>query len=355
MATTITTVVSNPSIEDLQYWGNLDDLPYSLDSDIWQSSGIYELVIEESASSSGTMDGRKDLPIEQLAGSAQSGGTLLGFVIADVEIEGEAESSGTVQCLVELTSDITGAGASSETFSATILTTSGILEGRAFSGGAIELGETAIQTHQDKVDAGYETWLEPRLATSTYTEIVDVTNDAETLVAATNITVTVTWKAVAGNPSISCKIETSADGEDWTVLTNSGFMAFGENFRYCRYTFTVTNGYVSISNINYRMDVKRKTDFGRVQCNSSDNGDGWISEASTPMLTGTWVPFSTDFVDVESLPRPNIVKLNGQVDETLTAFIVFEDVPKPQGFRIFVKDINGDRASALVDWAAYGV
>ena len=42
-------------------------------------------------------------------------------------------------------------------------------------------------------------------------------------------------------------------------------------------------------------------------------------------------------------------------DQNLTAFTVFEDVDSPKGFRIFVKDKNGNRAAGTVDWAAYGV
>lgn len=65
------------------------------------------------------------------------------------------------------------------------------------------------------------------------------------------------------------------------------------------------------------------------------------------MLTGKWVPFNVGFVDVESLPKPNVVN-----DQNLTAYTVFEDVDSPKGFRIFVKDKNGNRAAGTVDWAA---
>jgi hypothetical protein len=68
------------------------------------------------------------------------------------------------------------------------------------------------------------------------------------------------------------------------------------------------------------------------------------------MLTGKWVDFNVNFIDVESLPKPNIVN-----NENLTAFTVFEDAENPKGFRIFVKDKNGNRADGTVDWAAYGV
>ena len=106
----------------------------------------------------------------------------------------------------------------------------------------------------------------------------------------------------------------------------------------------------AISNINYSFDVKRKMDFGRIDVKATDNGTGWISETATPMLTGKWVDFNVNFIDVESLPKPNVVN-----NQELTAFTVFEDVDSPKGFRIFVKDKNGNRAAGTVDWAAYGV
>ena len=87
-----------------------------------------------------------------------------------------------------------------------------------------------------------------------------------------------------------------------------------------------------------------------MECGAGDNGDGWISETATPMLTGTWVPFNRDFVDVQSLPKPNVVN-----HADYTAFTVFEDVINPEGFRVFVKDKNGSRVTATVDWVAMGV
>lgn len=68
------------------------------------------------------------------------------------------------------------------------------------------------------------------------------------------------------------------------------------------------------------------------------------------MLTGTWIPFNKDFVDVQSLPKPNVLN-----HEDYTAYTVFEDVINPKGFRVFIKDKNGNRVSATVDWVAMGV
>ena len=179
-----------------------------------------------------------------------------------------------------------------------------------------------------------------------YVETVDVGK----LVPSTKITVTISSRTLSGNPAFACKIEVSQDNATWRTISDNATVVFATQFRYVRYTITATGGMAAISNINYSLDVKRKSDFGRVEVKATDNGAGWTSESATPMLTGKWVPFNVGFVDVESLPKPNVVN-----DQNLTAYTVFEDVDSPKGFRIFVKDKNGNRAAGTVDWAAYGV
>ena len=205
-------------------------------------------------------------------------------------------------------------------------------------------------TWSQKASWGWERWLDPAAASATYVEIVDVTQTAGVYIPLTTINVTVESLTLAGEPSLSCMIETSQDGEEWLTATADGFLAFAGEFRYVRYTFTLTGGVVLISNINYKLDVRRKTDFGQITSNASDNGSGYVDDQTTPMLKGTWVPFNIDFADVESLPRPNVVN-----SSEYTAYTVFEDVIHPQGFRVFVLDGSGNRVTATVDWAAFGV
>lgn len=204
-------------------------------------------------------------------------------------------------------------------------------------------------TWQNKVDAGYIHYQSPPLEQGVYTEVVDI----GVLVPSSKLQVTVTSRVLEGDPTMRCKIELSEDNETWRTVTEDGLSVYVASFRYIRYTFTWTNGMVLISNINFRLDVKRKMDFGQVEVGAEDNGDGWVSESETPMLTGKWVDFVVGFTDVQSFPRPNVV--NDQSADGLTAFVVFEDVLNPTGFRLFVKDKQGRRVSAVVDWAAYGV
>ena len=276
---------------------------------------------------------------ETISGIATASGTLNGAKQADLAFAGTAQSGGTLRFAANVLLTLSGTAFSGGTLAGRYVHLSGQITGLARSFGNIGLSGTVIQTHEDKVEAGYTTWLEPRLATSTYTEIIDVTGDAETLVPATNIIVTVSWRAIADNPSIACKIETSEDGETWETKAENALAVYAENFRYVRYTFTVTGGYAEISNINYRLDVKRKTDMGQAYCKATDGGTG--------NDTGTWIPFNKKFSDIENI---EYATEHGKI-----AFLNFQDVLNPEGFRIYILDKNGVRQNGWVSWSAYGV
>lgn len=201
-------------------------------------------------------------------------------------------------------------------------------------------------TWQDKIDNGMEYVISPPVSPGVYTEVVDV----GTLIPSTKISVVVTQETLSGTPSVTCKIEVSADKAEWRTMTENGMAVYAGSFRYVRYTFTWTDGLVAISDIYFRLDVKRKMDFGQVEVSADDNGEGWISMEETPMLTGKWVDFAIDFADVQSFPQPQVVNDTGK-----TAHVIFEDILNPTGFRIFALDKNGNRVAATIDWAAYGV
>ena len=201
-------------------------------------------------------------------------------------------------------------------------------------------------THQQKINAGYRTWLEPIISKGTYTETIN----HGTTIPSCNYTITLGYRVISGDPNIECKIEISSDNKVWETASDNAFSVFVTQFQYSRFTISVTGGYIEISSILVDLNVKQLTDYGRIECRATDNGEGWVSEQQTPMLTGTWVAFKRDFVDVQSLPKPNVVN-----HQEYTAFTVFEDVINPKGFRIFVKDKNGSRVTATVDWTAMGV
>ena len=204
-------------------------------------------------------------------------------------------------------------------------------------------------TWKQKIDGSYTSWLSPMVSpdvVGTYTEIVDV----GTVIPATTITVSITSDVMEGGPQIKCKIETSLTGEDdWVVVSEDALVTFATEFRYVRYTFTVYGGMLSILNINYHLAMKRLSDFGSVDSKATDNGEGFVSVDETPDLYGTWVPFITGFSDVQSGP---IVACN---EVGKTAYMNFKDVLKPEGFRVYVLDNEGNRVDGRVSWSAYGV
>ena len=202
-----------------------------------------------------------------------------------------------------------------------------------------------ILTHQEKVDLGYLTWLEPYLASAVYVE----TTNHGTLIPSSNLMVTLTSKPVgpisSGRPpaDIQCKIEISTDGVDWQLVSDNAFNVYVSNFQYSRITLTVSGGYLEISKILIDLNIKELTDYGRIYCDAADGGTG--------METGTFVPFKVKFVAVNSLPKPNVLNY-----PNYTAHTVYDgSVRNPEGFRIYILNQNGQRVSAEVDWVAYGV
>ncbi|HIU18278.1 MAG TPA: hypothetical protein IAB01_07500 [Candidatus Avidesulfovibrio excrementigallinarum] len=90
MAATFTPVLSPPqTLETLDVWsgsdaggidaGGIDALPWSLDSAVWNTAGVYGLAITEKATGGGTLDGRRLRPLA-LPGTAALSGRLTGAV-----------------------------------------------------------------------------------------------------------------------------------------------------------------------------------------------------------------------------------------------------------------------------------
>lgn len=221
-----------------------------------------------------------------------------------------------------------------------------VLDGQGHMIGPVVKGETweqniarigNITTHLDKVNAGYDTWLEPYIDTATYTEVIN----HNTTIPSSYISITPTYTVLKGNPEITCKIETSKDGNDWKLIHENALVVYAADFQYTRFTITVTSGYISFSKILVDLNVKKVSDYGRVECLSTDGGSG--------METGTYVPFHVSFTDVQSGPMATASNPDNK------AYVNFVDILNPVGFRIYVLDKNGNRVSDTVDWVAYGV
>lgn len=205
--------------------------------------------------------------------------------------------------------------------------------------------DASTLTWKQKTDNGYLYFQSPPAPYGTYTEIVDI----GTPISSTNITVTVSSTAIEGSPAITCKIEVSMDKEEWRTVADGAFSSFATSFRYVRYTFTVKGGMLAISNINYRLDAKKQSDYGSLFCSKDENGEGFVSEDETPDLYGKWVPFNVAFTDVQSGPMA-VCNEPGKY-----AYISFKDTVQPKGFRVFVLDRDGVRVDGQVSWSAHGV
>lgn len=336
------------------YWNQPNDIFFPIREYIFSEIERYEDGSEYEAEI-GRVDALFASETEEVAG-------IYTYAITPVDVGGNVGQRSTITCRVAQPPDFVFYDKKESLFNGTHVNFE--LDGEGHMLGPVPVNETWEEnvdrviaeaalsvsadslTHQQKVDAGFPTWLEPAAASGYYQEEID----HGTTIPSCNYKLTMDYRVLSGDPTIECKIEVSQDGTKWDVASDNSFSVYVTQFRYSRFTITVSGGYIEISSIYVDLNVKQITDYGRVECKADDNGEGWISEEETPMLTGTWVPFVRDFVDVQSLPKPNVVN-----HDEYTAFTVFEDVINPEGFRIFVKDKNGSRVTATVDWVAMGV
>lgn len=138
-----------------------------------------------------------------------------------------------------------------------------------------------------QVSAGYPFYSQPGTATASYSE----TFDLGTVVASSNITVSLNGVAIVGNPQVYVTIETRLAGGAWSS-PYVGTSYFTSNFREIRVTVNVNrtslvDQYI-LSGLSTRLDSKLVSDAGNVQALSTDT-------------LGTVVNFSREFIDVMSI------------------------------------------------------
>ena len=71
------------SLENLTNWGDLDSLLWSLDSEVWESAGIYGLVVSEPSKNSSSFSSHITRCLT-LSGSSRHSGNMSGIVIAGI-------------------------------------------------------------------------------------------------------------------------------------------------------------------------------------------------------------------------------------------------------------------------------
>ena len=82
------------TLETLDNWGSLDDLPLSLDSSAWDTAGIYGLTVADGATASGSMEGSRQSVIPLGASLAHGGASFGATRIRSDSLTGTASTGG---------------------------------------------------------------------------------------------------------------------------------------------------------------------------------------------------------------------------------------------------------------------
>lgn len=92
---TYTTILPPPqSVDDLDAWGGLDALPWSLDSGVWISAGVYGIVAAESAVSAENLKKWVRVRTSSILQGVAAGGEAEGNIIRDLVISDSAHMDG---------------------------------------------------------------------------------------------------------------------------------------------------------------------------------------------------------------------------------------------------------------------
>jgi hypothetical protein len=198
--------------------------------------------------------------------------------------------------------------------------------------------DNSWSTPQDQITAGYPLYLQPAEAIGYYEEVIDY----GAVIPSTRIRIDPTWSALAGAPTLSAQISTSANGTDWTALA-AGFEGWAVDFRYVKFRITVTAAaadLAEISALRIVLDVKLKRDRGQVSAVSTDT-------------TGTEVLFNESFVDVQAIILTPAYQSG--VDGIIAQYD-FVDAPNPTGMKVFLyRRSDGARISGDISWQTEGV
>lgn len=182
-------------------------------------------------------------------------------------------------------------------------------------------------------DQGYPFVLQPTPTTADFETVIDFGG----VFALSRIQLIPSITVLAGNPTVEYTLSYSNDGISYTDVP--GINATGVNFQYVKIRLDVSDpdnlGLLRVNSLRLRLDVKLKTDAGRVTI--TDTVD------PTPFL------FNIAFVDVQSIQ----VSAN---DVDLLATYNFVDAPNPTGASINLQDrATGNRVTGEVSWNVRGV
>lgn len=144
-------------------------------------------------------------------------------------------------------------------------------------------------TLQDLIDAGYNYLPQPTTTDTCYIERVV---DLGATLASSIVTVSWAEDVIDGETTITCEIATSSDGETFSDYQEATSL-FATNFRAVKiklsFAGTDLTALSKLSNLRYKLDVKKTTESGRASASSADSD-------------GTEVEFTQNFLDIEGPP-----------------------------------------------------
>jgi hypothetical protein len=207
--------------------------------------------------------------------------------------------------------------------------------GRTWAQHFTDAGNT---TFQDFIDDGYTVYAEPAYTSSDGTYTVEI--DLGVVVAGSRINLSYTVEQLGtGTATITPQIRYKENsGDSWTDGTAGANEIFATQFRYIQFEIkgaaSTDKDLARISNIQYRVDVKKQTDSG--------SGTSSASVATT-------VSFNLDFLDIESIQ----VTANDS-SAGYTSVVDFTDSPNPTDFDVYIYDLDGNQVAKDFYWTAEG-
>lgn len=191
-------------------------------------------------------------------------------------------------------------------------------------------------TPDDQIAAGYPIYAQPAQTADGYYE---EDWDYGSVLAMARITVSATWSAVAGSPSVEFDISYKQNsGDPWTTVSNTT-LVMATSVRYfkvkARFLAAAGADIAHLTSMIVRLDLKQHLDSGRISAASGDAG-------------GTTVNFNLDF------RRVNAINVTVHGTSARHAVVDFTDIADPASFKVLVFDTAGTRQTADVSWEARG-
>lgn len=188
-------------------------------------------------------------------------------------------------------------------------------------------------TPQDQINAGFPLYIEPGLASSSYSEDIDYGSVLPT----TNIQVTLEGAPLAGTVGMSCQISTKLNaGDAWTNAPAGATSALAISFRYVRvvWSFSATAGanLLRVTGMNAKISVKQRGDSG----------------SGSSAVGGTFIPFNYAFLSADT---PSVQPAGST---PLIPVVIYSGGPNPTGFTVKLYNTSGVEVGGDFSWSVRG-